>query len=199
MSPIDRSPLKDVARRAVQAELVSVAQQLFEEHGYEATTVDLIAATAGMSRRTFFRYFSSKEDVVLEKYALLGELMEEELRSRPVEEPLWDALRAMFTAVSGPDADEPHAIERVVDQTPSLRGGYLFRLESIQRGLVEEARRRAVARGAPYADDDPTPDVLVGAAFAAMTAARGVAVRSTRAWPEIAEEALSALAPSATV
>ena len=133
-----RRPVRDVARRAVQAELVSVAQELFDEHGYEDTTVDAIATAAGMSRRTFFRYFASKEELVLGKYDLLGERLIEALRARPDQEPLWQALRAMFdaavtAAADGPDGEVPvHAIERIVDETPALRAGYVYRLEAIQ-------------------------------------------------------------------
>ncbi len=48
-------PIRERTRRLAQTELTSVAQDLFLEHGYEETTVDQIAAAAGMSKRTFFR------------------------------------------------------------------------------------------------------------------------------------------------
>lgn len=51
-------------RRRLRAELAVAALDLFAEQGYDATTVDQIAETAGVGRRTFFRYFRSKEDVV---------------------------------------------------------------------------------------------------------------------------------------
>ena len=44
--------------------LIAAATTLFRVHGYEATTIDQIAAGAGVSRRTFFRYFPSKDAVV---------------------------------------------------------------------------------------------------------------------------------------
>lgn len=44
-------------------ELSRVALRLFHEHGFEAATIDAIAAAAGISRRTYFRYFESKNDV----------------------------------------------------------------------------------------------------------------------------------------
>ncbi len=47
-----------------RAELEHAALRLFAAHGFEATTVDDIAAAAGIGRRTFFRYFASKNDVV---------------------------------------------------------------------------------------------------------------------------------------
>lgn len=47
-----------------RSELELLARQLFTEHGFEATTVDQIAAAAGIARRTFFRYFSSKNDII---------------------------------------------------------------------------------------------------------------------------------------
>ncbi|QGK70044.1 TetR family transcriptional regulator [Allosaccharopolyspora coralli] len=51
-------------RRRLRSQLAVTALDLFAEHGFEATTVDQIAEAAGVGRRTFFRYFRSKDDVV---------------------------------------------------------------------------------------------------------------------------------------
>ena len=51
-------------RRAVRGELSEVALRLLTDRAFDTLTIDQIAAAAGVSRRTFFRYFTSKEDVV---------------------------------------------------------------------------------------------------------------------------------------
>ncbi|MCU7822315.1 TetR family transcriptional regulator [Kitasatospora sp. DSM 101779] len=51
-------------RRQMRQELASAAMDLFANQGYEETTVDQIAAEAGVARRTFFRYFRSKEEAI---------------------------------------------------------------------------------------------------------------------------------------
>ncbi len=175
--------------------MVSIAQGLFEEHGYEGTTTELIASAAGMSRRSFFRYFASKEELVLGKYALLGDVLREALRSRPDEEPLWAALRHMFEAVAPDDqhSASPHIIERIIEETPSLRAGYLYRIEAIQGAIAAEARVRAERAGSPYGLDDPAPEAVVGAAFACMIAARRASTRSNRSWPETVALAMEAV------
>lgn len=56
----------------MRAEIAAVAVRLFQEQGFEKTTVDQIAAEAGLSRTSFFRYFATKEDVVLGHLEELG-------------------------------------------------------------------------------------------------------------------------------
>ncbi|MEV5644140.1 helix-turn-helix domain-containing protein [Streptomyces flaveolus] len=53
--------LRDCKRQAVQQEVMAVAVDLFIANGYEATTVGRIATAAGLSPRSFFRYFANKE------------------------------------------------------------------------------------------------------------------------------------------
>src|SRR6266536_1666319 len=89
-------PVRERTRRAVRGELAQLAVGLFVEKGYDETTIDDLAAAAGMSRRTFFRYFASKEELVMGKYEFFGEQLAEELAARPVDDPLWASLRPLF-------------------------------------------------------------------------------------------------------
>src|ERR1700756_1852097 len=57
--------LRERNRRETQQRIADVAMELFVAHGFEATTLDEIAAVAGISRRTFFHYFRSKDDLLL--------------------------------------------------------------------------------------------------------------------------------------
>jgi AcrR family transcriptional regulator len=103
----------------VRAELTMLAQDLFVAQGYDETTVDDIAAAAGMSRRTLFRYFASKEDLVLGKYEILGDRLAEALAARPHDEPIWLSLRRAFDIVveyfaDDPDATRAVAMERII-------------------------------------------------------------------------------------
>src|SRR3954451_1699915 len=85
----DPLPVRERTRRAVRAELAQLAKDLFVEKGYDETTIDDLAAAAGMSKRTFFRYFASKEELVMGKYEILGEQLAEDLAARPADEPIW--------------------------------------------------------------------------------------------------------------
>lgn len=68
---------------------------LFTEQGYEATTVNQIAAAAGVSHMTFFRYFPTKEDVVL--LDDFDPLLEQLIRARPADEPPLERVRAAIS------------------------------------------------------------------------------------------------------
>jgi TetR/AcrR family transcriptional regulator, regulator of mycofactocin system len=76
-----------------RAELEQVAFDLFEQKGFEHTTVDDVAAAAGISRRTFFRYFDSKNEIPWGDFD--GELarMRRRLAAAPSQAPLMDAIR----------------------------------------------------------------------------------------------------------
>lgn len=73
--------------------LVQAATRLFQEQGYEATTVRDIAAAAGVGERTFFRYFPSKESLVVQQVRETIPLLAAAIRKRPAEEPPLVALR----------------------------------------------------------------------------------------------------------
>ena len=87
-------PVTTPGRRRVTSltELEHIAFGLFADKGFEQTTVDDIAAAAGIGRRTFFRYFPSKNDVPWGQFELELERMRARLKACPPEIPLMDAI-----------------------------------------------------------------------------------------------------------
>lgn len=172
MAPV---PIRERTRRLVQTELTSVAQDLFVAHGYEETTVDQIAAAAGMSKRTFFRYFPSKDDLVIGKYDLFAERMAEALDERPTDEPVWESLRRVFDITLDYVQDDHQrarndAMDEIVRSSPQLNARYLEKMQRVQGLLIG----RVAARLGHHEQDptDPVAAAIVGAAFACMQAAR---------------------------
>src|SRR3954453_22595979 len=109
---------------AMRDALVAAAFQLFLERGYEQTTVDDIVAQAGVGRRSFFRYFPSKEDVVFPEHERCLAEMSAFLGTSTDGEPLdvvCDAARlVMRMYAANPDFSVQRY--RLTREVPSLRG-----------------------------------------------------------------------------
>lgn len=164
--------LRSRARRAMQAEVAAVAMELFLKQGFDGTTVDHIAAAAGMSRSSFFRYFPTKEDVVLVNVADHGQQILDVLAARPDDEPIWTAVRAAFEPVVADRPNEEHdrslRLARMFMETPSLQARHYEKTLAWQTLLVPEiARRMGVADPA----GDPRPAALIAGAVACFDTA----------------------------
>lgn len=92
--------LRERKKRERRRCIEDAAIDLFEEHGFDGTTIEDIAAAADIAPRTFFYYFPSKEDVVLADYASRLERIIDALRDRPQSEVPWVALQASFVTVA---------------------------------------------------------------------------------------------------
>jgi len=157
-------------------ELVDAAQDLFVANGFEQTTIDDIAHAVGMSRRSFFRYFSSKDDLVLGRYEQWADRLAQAMAERPLDEPVWESLRRVFDGIVAPPSVEPSvarvaAMDRIVLSTTALKAAYLEKLDRAQDRVVAAIGTRARLRGAPIAERDLATRAIVGAAFACLQAA----------------------------
>lgn len=137
--------LRMKTRRAVTEALADTALELFDTSGFDEVTVADIVAAAGISQRSFFRYFSSKEDVVFgDRIPSAEEVRDELLRHIEGSHP-WDALRATFrTAALQMDADGGRwkRATRVICHTPGLRARYLEKHLAWTDALLPEIASR---------------------------------------------------------
>jgi AcrR family transcriptional regulator len=157
-------------RKFVADELRNAALMLLATRGFDAVTVDEIAAAAGMSRRTFFRYFASKEDVVVSFMADMADDIAAELATRPAAEPPSVALRHAFWMPLAGCTDHPDHTERsrvvvrLVLDNPSLEARWL---EHQLHCRTELAAELATRRGLDPISD-PYPPLAAGMALLAF-------------------------------
>jgi AcrR family transcriptional regulator len=160
----------------MRAQVSEMAFELFIDRGYEETTIDDICAVAEISRSTFFRYFPSKEDVLLDEIAVIGEQLLEALTERPDDESPWLALRRAATPlVSHHDTDPERRLKliRLVTTTPVLIAHRHQKTASWQKLLRPEVARRLGVD--PHDLTDPRPTTLIAAMLGCLDAA-------TEAW-----------------
>ncbi|MFG2848877.1 TetR/AcrR family transcriptional regulator [Kitasatospora sp. NPDC048296] len=146
--------LWDRSRQAAVREILDTAVRLFAEQGYEQTTIAQIAREAGISQRSLFRYFGTKEDLVCGDQDALGELLKQTVARQPAEMSAWDALRAGFEAIltANHTPDRVLELSRLIFETPSLRARYVEKRLRWQSELVPVIRARLGAASGPAAD-----------------------------------------------
>ncbi|WP_430781769.1 TetR/AcrR family transcriptional regulator [Actinoplanes sp. G11-F43] len=157
--------LRERKKLATWRAIRSAALRLFEERGYDAVSVEQIAAAADVSRATFFNYFAGKEAVVFdqdpEERANLRALMAE----RPGDEPLWTSLTAIMIGFNERLADRMPLQRRLKARSPGLAQSTQEFGEQFRADLQDWVTARS--GGAP----DMTAILLMNLAFAAMGSA----------------------------
>lgn len=110
----------------VRSLLARTAIELFAAKGFDNTTLDEVAAAAGVSRRTLFNYFRNKEDLALSGLDEQGELIAARLAERPADEDAWTALRAAFQVLEEIDMTAEARLEFItlLFGNDSLRAGH---------------------------------------------------------------------------
>jgi AcrR family transcriptional regulator len=175
----DRQASEDLRarrRRLVQDDVARIAVRLFLERGYDGVSVEELAAAAGMSERSFFRYFATKDEV-LRRYrrGLFGALVRT-FEERPADEPALEALRNAYVETSHVAiADRPrtHALARLLADAADVWAKDLGETITDASVVAELARRMKVA------PSELRPAVLAAAVSAAVVTGWNVWVRSS--------------------
>jgi len=126
-------------------ELELISLRLFTRHGFEDTTVERIAAAAGVSRRTFFRYFDSKADVLW--HAFDGEVraLREAFAAVPATVPMMEAIRQVVVGVNRYRAEDvPELRERMslISSVPALQASAAHHYDTWERAVSHFAASR---------------------------------------------------------
>jgi AcrR family transcriptional regulator len=126
------APIREQTRSVVRSLLARTAIELFGAKGFDNTTLDEVAAAAGVSRRTLFNYFRNKEDLALSGLDEQGELIAARLAERPADEDPWTALRAAFQVLEEIDITAEGRLEFIT---------LLFGNDSLRAGHAEKQAR----------------------------------------------------------
>ena len=164
-----RRPEGGRPRSTSRADLERVAFDLFARHGFDETSVDAVATAAGIGRRTFFRYFASKADLVWGDYPELLHAMRTRLAGCPATVPVMDALRTAtveFNAV--PPAAQALHRQRItlILTVPTLFANSTLRFRQWRAVVAEFVAQRLGA-----APDDLLPVTVGYGALGASLAA----------------------------
>lgn len=129
--------LRERKRADTHARIQAEAVRLFLDQGFEATTLDQIADAAGVSRRSLFHYFGSKEEIVLSTKAGFPAFVAAAISARPADEPLLDMVENAFADLArAPRDPKGAALAKLISSTPSLAAGDQAKYDAVERALA---------------------------------------------------------------
>ena len=188
MSPDGKPGLRERKKAKTRAAIQHHALRLFREQGYHATTVAQIAEAAEVSEATFYRYFRTKEDVVL--WDEFDPLLIASFRSQPAELRPIQALRAAFRAVYSGLTEEQWQEQRERMElylgVPELRSATLDQFFDMVPVISE-----MVAQRTGRSPEDPAVRTFAGAVIGVAFSVLGAAAKEPASdWVRLIDEAL---------
>ncbi|BCJ55439.1 TetR family transcriptional regulator [Actinoplanes sp. NBRC 14428] len=158
--------LRERKKRRTREALIDAAHTLFCEKGFEATTIDEIAEAVEVSPRTFFRYFTSKEDVALSLADEQITAVLEAFAGQPAGLPVLTAMRAAAVGVVRAYEAEARfgSLQRLISVSPALAAA---RVERGSARLDEVARLVGARMGVDPAAD-PRPHLVASVLLCAV-------------------------------
>jgi AcrR family transcriptional regulator len=163
---------RDRKKNETRQGLRDAAHRLFAEKGFSQTTIDDITNAADVSRRTFFRYYDSKDDLLRSDVTDLLPMMLAALRARPADEPPFAAILGALRTLIGPDGP-PAVAQNLAD--PAISGirarlSMIRMLAQWEQGIADTLLIRA-GIDSPSEEDRLRATVTACAATSALRAA----------------------------
>ena len=125
-------------RRQTRERIEQAAMSLFLQRGFEATTVEDITEAADVSKRSFFDYFPSKEEVVFAWQDSFADRLMAAIAARPAEEPMVAVVEAAITATVIASIDERGlALGELIRRTPALKARDQLKYARVEQKLAE--------------------------------------------------------------
>jgi AcrR family transcriptional regulator len=159
------SGLRERKKARTREAIIDAALDLFGRKGFEATTIEDIAAAADVSPRTFFRYFDSKVDLVMAHNEAHGDKIGPLIAARPATEGPLEALRQVLQQMLLERLAEPSVVRefQVMMSSPTLRKMAREHFYEEEAELIS-----AFAARLGTGDDDLTANVMASAAAATI-------------------------------
>ena len=161
LRPISPPPTLQARRQALTRDAIwDAAIDLFAQKGFDETTIDDIAQAAGVSRRSFFRYFSSKNDLMAQGIITYGAIVADGIAACPPIYSSSELLREVVLHVARHSASHPRTrkIMEVADKYPAAREAQVSKMSEVQDRVAE-----AFARGSGTAcKDEMAAHLLAG-------------------------------------
>lgn len=150
----EQEGLRERKRKETLQRIAETGLKLFMANGYEATTLDAIAEAAGISRRTIFYYFKSKEEILLAYQSGVGEMIRNAVLQESTDQaPLDAVLNALLKLNSRFDSGQMIVIDRLLRSTEQLRASkqakYMQQEQTLFEALCQlwpQAKRRNALR-----------------------------------------------------
>ncbi|MBV9853492.1 MAG: TetR family transcriptional regulator [Streptosporangiaceae bacterium] len=167
LSATQQTGLRERKKARTRASIREHALRLFREQGYQATTVEQIAAAAEVSPSTFFRYFPTKEDVVLQDdmdVRMFEALGRQPSGMAPIP-AIRAAMREALATLTPADWEQLRETTTMTMTVPEVRARSLDEFMRTIQAMSEVLAKRAGRR-----PDDVAVRTLVGAVFGVITA-----------------------------
>lgn len=122
--PNTKPGLRERKQERVRQDIMDAGLRLFVHQGFDTTTVDQIAEAAEISRRTLFRYFETKGEILMAAMRGMSDFLETSLRARPEKEAPLRSLLEIFIALSqqlATSSVDGYSLAYMIDRDPSLR------------------------------------------------------------------------------
>lgn len=183
--PNGKTSLQSKKQEVVRHEIRNAAIDLFHATGFDDVTIDQIATRAGISRRTFFRYFASKEDVLASGVREYGAALAEVIAHAPSRLRPLHVARLAILQVLEPHLPATERVIRIAKQSASARSAHLHQTPIVEQELTRAFAARMRREARPRLDDRILANLTL---FATSLSVEAWVDQHHRPFAEIVEE-----------